>query len=250
MSDKKAEFKEKKKRESDRLAEVIEENARRREQRQFLEELSHRITIARQGRLHFEKDELTEAMQCYRRFLSITARSFNVEMKDMHPKYFEEKYRVSESLLVSAICLDLAKILDHVGTPEAKAERGLLLRLFVLFTSGMSFQFFVSENLRKYLQYSKTLKHRAEFEGAYQAIKKKKLCFVATAAFQSVSAPEVEALRIFRDRSLAPSPMGSWIIKAYYAIGPILAFPVQNISPLRRLVKIVLVLIVKALPKN
>ncbi len=241
---KKEEFKEKKKRESDRLAEVIEENARRREQRQFLDELSRRISIARQGRIHFEKDELSEAMNNYRRFLSITARSFNVEIKDMHPKYFEDKYRVSESLLVSAICLDLAKILDHVNTDDARVERALLLRLFVLFTSGMPFQFFVSENLRKYLQYSKTLQHRSEFEAVYQAIRKHKLCFVATVAFQSVEAPEVVALRRFRDDVLLQSRSGRLAINLYYKVGPALAV-ITKVPPLRMLLRRGITLFVK-----
>jgi hypothetical protein len=223
MSDKKEEFKEKKRRETDRLAEVIEENSRRRDQRQFLEELSRRISIARQGRIHFEKNELSEAMQNYRRFLNITARSFDVEMKDMHPKYFEEKYRVSESLLVSAICLDLAKILDHIDSAESRTERSLLLRLFVSFTLGMPFQFFVSENLRKFLQYSKTVEHRSEFDTAYQQIRKHNMCFVATAAFQSAEAPEVIALQRLRDQVLRKNFAGRMFIHFYYFIGPWLA---------------------------
>ena len=143
--------------------------------------------------------------------------------------------------------MDLAKILDHVATPEAKTERGLLLRLFVLFTIGMPFQFFVSENLRKYLQYSKTLKHRPEFESAYQAIKKRKLCFVATAAFESINAAEVSALRKFRDLHLVKNYGGRLFVRFYYFIGPALAIPVHKIPALRRIVRRALTRLVRHL---
>lgn len=222
-TDKKKEFEEKKRRESDRLAEVIEENQRRREQKAFLEELGKRISIARQGRLHFEKNELVEAMHNFRRFMSITARSLNCEVKDMHPRLFEEKNRVSESLLISAICMDMAKILDHMNTDDSRQERSTYFRLFVNFTLGMPFQFFVSENLRKYIQYSKMIRHKAEFQNAYDVIKKNRGCFVATVAFSDPEAPEVVRLRRFRDDRLLRSVAGRLAAALYYRTGPLAA---------------------------
>ncbi|NUM87865.1 MAG: hypothetical protein HUU37_01550 [Bdellovibrionales bacterium] len=226
--DKKKEFEEKKRRESDRLAEVIEENQRRREQKAFLEELGKRISIARQGRLHFEKNELVDAVVQFRRFLNITARSLNCEVKDMHPRLFDEKNRVSESLLVSAICLDMAKIMDHMNTPEAVQERHMYFRLFVNFTVGMPFQFFVSENLRKYIQYSKVIRHKSEFQGSYDVIKKNRGCFVATVAFADSHHPAVLRLRRFRDERLHTSVPGRLVSAAYYRLGPCAARAIQN----------------------
>ena len=45
-------------------------------------------------------------------------------------------------------------------------------------------------------------------------------CFIATAVYGDTLAPEVIALRAFRDRHLAPSVWGRACIKAYYAISP------------------------------
>ncbi len=227
-NDKKKEFEEKKRRESDRLVEVIEENQRRREQKAFLEELAKRITIARQGRMHFENDELVDAMNNFRRFMSITARKMSCEIKDLHPRLFDEKVRVSEALLISAICMDMAKILDHMKTDEGQQERATYFRLFVNFTVGMPFQFFVSENLRKYIQYSKVLKHRSEFQAVYDTIKKNRGCFIATAAFGNETAPQVLRLRRFRDERLHRFAVGRLLSSFYYFCGPAAARFVAN----------------------
>ena len=48
-------------------------------------------------------------------------------------------------------------------------------------------------------------------------------CFVATAAYGDPAAPEVETLRLFRDRVLARSSLGRAFIAIYWRVGPVLA---------------------------
>jgi len=45
-------------------------------------------------------------------------------------------------------------------------------------------------------------------------------CFIATAAYGDIDAPEVEQLRRFRDRRLLTNPFGRGFVKAYYRISP------------------------------
>lgn len=50
---------------------------------------------------------------------------------------------------------------------------------------------------------------------------KKGGCFIATAAYGFYSAPQVQALRLFRDRFLMTSPLGRAFVEWYYHYGPI-----------------------------
>lgn len=205
---------------SEKLVETIRENERRKEQRQFQEELAKRIQLARDGRYAYERKDLKTATINYKKFLQITAKSLGADVKDMHPKLFDEKARVSESLLVSAIAFDLAKIFDRVN--NGQAERLLYLRLLVLFTAGMPFQFFVAENVSKFLKYTPNILNKNEFKAAHKAIRKGGFCFIATVCF-GPDAPEVERFRRFRNEVLWQTPGGGLVVDAYYWISPSIA---------------------------
>jgi hypothetical protein len=62
-----------------------------------------------------------------------------------------------------------------------------------------------------------------------------KACFVATATYQSEHAPEVEFLRVFRDRVLRRHGGGRAFIDLYYRVGPLLAVSVERLPLLRPL---------------
>jgi len=47
-----------------------------------------------------------------------------------------------------------------------------------------------------------------------------RMCFIATAAYGDIDAPEVEQLRKFRDRSLMSNPFGRGFVAAYYRMSP------------------------------
>ena len=59
----------KQKERSDKLEAQIREGEKRKQERQFLEELAKRITIAREGRTYIERRNYPAAMNAYRRFL-------------------------------------------------------------------------------------------------------------------------------------------------------------------------------------
>ncbi len=214
---------------SSRIEEQIRESQKRKEEKQFLEELSKRVSIGREGRMDFEKQDYPAAIAKYRRFLSVTARSLNVEVSEMRPSLFDDKVRAQECLLISAILLDLCKILDKLSNTSADEERRLYQRLYVAFTVGQPFQGFAAENLRKHILYGKSIKHKGEFWGVYNSIKIQRFCVVATAVLGE-DAPELDRLRRFRDGSLSRSSLGLSFIHAYYRGGPHL-IPVINLIP-------------------
>ncbi|RLE41832.1 hypothetical protein DRJ48_04780 [Candidatus Woesearchaeota archaeon] len=62
-------------------------------------------------------------------------------------------------------------------------------------------------------------------------------CFIATAAYGSEYAPQLNTLREFRDKVLLPSKIGAWFVKAYYRVSPPIAKFVAKSRVLRFIVR-------------
>lgn len=232
---------------SSKIEEQIKEAQKRREDKLFLEELGKRISIARDGKMAMEKGDYSAALASYRRFLTLTAKAFKVEVEGLKPDLFDEKNRASESILISAVFLDLMKMLDKLTSGTAKQERASYHRLFVRFTVGQPFQGFSAENLRRYISTSKTLQNKKEFQATYAKVANQKFCFVATWAFENESAAEVVMLRNFRDEKLLFWPMGKQFVRVYYFIGPTLVRALMPIPHSRQIIKAALTKIIRAL---
>jgi hypothetical protein len=62
-------------------------------------------------------------------------------------------------------------------------------------------------------------------------------CFIATAAYGSSLAPQVQHLRSFRDRFLMPYSLGQWFVGLYYRYSPPLAEVLAQHDDLRAVVR-------------
>ncbi len=65
-------------------------------------------------------------------------------------------------------------------------------------------------------------------------------CYIATAVYGSYDAPEVRALRRFRDEVLSESMAGRAFIRTYYAVSPPIARRLENAGRVNRLVRRIL----------
>ncbi|MCE9572380.1 MAG: fibronectin type III domain-containing protein [Deltaproteobacteria bacterium] len=65
-------------------------------------------------------------------------------------------------------------------------------------------------------------------------------CFVATAAYGSFLANDVEMLRRFRDQYLQSHVLGELLVETYYSVGPAVAGVVEHSDPLRAMARDVL----------
>lgn len=75
-------------------------------------------------------------------------------------------------------------------------------------------------------------------------------CYIATAVYGSYDAPPVMTLRRFRDEALAPSAVGRWFIRGYYALSPSLASHFSSGHPMNALGRRLLDVIVARLEQS
>jgi hypothetical protein len=75
-------------------------------------------------------------------------------------------------------------------------------------------------------------------------------CFIATAAYGTPFAEEIDVLRNWRDDYLAQSPIGQKFIKTYYSLSPSVANNISTSDTKRKIVRITLNPIVKILKGN
>ena len=65
-------------------------------------------------------------------------------------------------------------------------------------------------------------------------------CFIATAAYGDIDAPEVDQLRRFRDRSLMTNAVGRGFVRTYYRVSPPIARLIARKPKLRLMTRKVL----------
>ena len=64
-----------------------------------------------------------------------------------------------------------------------------------------------------------------------------KKCYIATVCYGNIDAPEVEKLRVFRDKHLASSKIGLRFINSYYNFSPAIANWMKNKKMLNKTIK-------------
>jgi DNA-directed RNA polymerase subunit RPC12/RpoP len=142
-----------------------------------------------------------------------------------------------------------AKLIVHGG--ETDSAKGISEKeLIDLLKAGNFLQ-----AIKQYKDSSgKGLKESKEYVEALaqkNGIEVKKGCFVATACYGDYNAPEVKALRRFRDERLAATCRGRTFIRLYYAVSPSLANCIAGSPLLKRAVRTLLLdAVVKRLPEK
>lgn len=109
---------------------------------------------------------------------------------------------------------------------------------------GERFIFDFGEQLPKCPQCGKLLQLRTTNDSLHRMTirsRYKRRCFIATAAYGSPFASDIDVLRAFRDQVLERTTFGRFWIKIYYVLSPPIAFVISKSTYLKIIVRRVLI---------
>ena len=179
-----------------------------------------RVALIKKARQCMSLKQYSEAAIAYEKYLKILDIVFEVKKGDtLRPEAFKESARTTELTVVASVYWDLLRIYDINERYQDRMQRSARqLAMFIQFTPVYP------DILRKAELFKKTAKNPAIVKQFLKmANKERARCFIATAAFESPVAPEVVALRIFRDSTLRVHPLGRAFITFYYKHSPTIA---------------------------
>ena len=176
----------------------------------------NRFKELRRGQEHLQDGELSEAAECYSRYLSTLAKFFEVEKEELKPELFDPEKDLRELLLISNVYWDLAKIYDKNSRLEHQMIK--CLEQFIRFTSGYKYQYANARMIKNYLKRGKA-RHAQSFKSAYEKIKLESgSCFISTYCF-GTSHPITLQLRLLK-RDALKSSFGNFGVDLYYRFSP------------------------------
>lgn len=179
-----------------------------------------RVMLIKKARHSMGQKLYSEAAVSYEKYLKILDIVFDVKKGTrLKPEVFKESARTQELTVVASVYWDLMRIYD---TNEKYADRmtnaAKQLAVFVQYTP------IYPDIIRKAESFSRTARHPQIVKQFLKlSAQERPRCFVATSAFESPLAWEVQSLRYFRDHTLKKSALGRYFILKYYQHSPRIA---------------------------
>lgn len=178
-----------------------------------------RVNLIRRARTMMQEKHYSEAAVAYEKYLKILEMVFGCKKgQRLTPEMFKDNARTSELTVVTSVYWDLLRIYDtgdSYGDRQEIAAKQLaaFVRYTPIFPDIIKKANLFMKQARKPNVIKMFLKAASE-ENAR--------CFIATSAF-GPAAPEVTALRAWRDQTLKRSARGRWFVKNYYRHSPKIA---------------------------
>ena len=200
-----------------------------------------RLAFTKKGHSLMQEKYFSEAAVVYEKYLKILELVFECASGQLNPDHFKDSARTAELSVVTSVYWDLLRIYD---TSDAYGDRqrkaALQLGKFAPLTPVFP------DLLKKAYIFQKKCRH-PEVVKAFvnSATKARPRCFVATSAFESPMAIEVQTLRNYRDQYLKKSILGRKFIYAYYKISPHIACALDKHSFLKKPVRLALQILIK-----
>ncbi|MFP5520226.1 MAG: CFI-box-CTERM domain-containing protein [Bdellovibrionia bacterium] len=213
----------------------------RAKEQQRLQLWRSRVGLIKKARLCMTQKMFSEAAVAYEKYLKILEIVFDVKKgSTLTPDLFKESARTTELTVVASTYWDLLRIYDsHEKYADRMQKAAKQLAVFVKFTP------IYPDIMKKAEIFAKSAKNPQIIRNFLKdANEQKGACFIATVSFYE-GAPEVQALRLWRDQTLMQSPAGQFFIKIYYHISPSIAEIISKSTLLKATSRALLKLLIK-----
>ncbi len=211
----------------------LEKQLARQQEEKRKELLRKRIEIAKEGVALYKAGQVIGAMRRYSQYILILEMWKKCGKGGLGPEHFDNKKDLFETVLISGIFWDFARLYDKSKRPEQRADMRMYLQKYVAFSKGFPYQPLSKEALRRFLN-SGRCQHVDDFKWAYKQLGGEK-CFIAHALIYELQWREIQALMDFRDQTLSKTRSGRAFIWTYYRIAPLLAKPIEKLPRIIRI---------------
>ena len=200
----------------------------------------NRVDFLKQARNLMSIRAYPEAAIMYEKYMKSVAIGFEIKPTEITPEIFKDARHRKEHTIMAYVFWDLYKIYD---TNEKYAERQKMVaqKLVEFAKSNNNIQADLARKLHNYVRFATNKQLTNE---VLKSVDKNLIrCFIATAAFDSRSATEVQILCAFRDVILKRYFLGRLFINTYYQISPQIARSLDHHpaakKPVRKILSII-----------
>lgn len=200
-----------------------------------------RVAFIKKGHSLMRQKMYSEASVVYEKYLKILEIVYECGSGQLTPEMFKDSARTAELSVVTSVYWDLMRIYD-ISDLYGDRQRKAALQLARFSTYTPIFP----DLLKRAHAFQRNSRHPDIVKlFIMTATKQRPRCFVATSAFESPVATEVQILRHYRDYQLKNSALGRALIKSYYKYSPRIACFLDKHVALKAPVRLILRLLIK-----
>jgi hypothetical protein len=180
----------------------------------------NRVQLIKRARTMMSEKKFSEAAVAYEKYIKVLEAVFGAKKGEpLHPDMFKDNARTSELTVVASVYWDLLRIYDTSSQyGERQDTAAKQLALFIRFTPVYP------DIIKKAEAFVRQAKNPSAIKKFLKSsAKQRPRCFIATSAFESPYAIEVQSLSLWRDQTLRKSYLGRLFIYAYYKVSPAFA---------------------------
>lgn len=178
-----------------------------------------RIPLIKKGHALMANKLYSEAAVSYEKYLKVLELVFDCKAGELNPESLKESARTAELTVIVGAYWDLLRIYDSNDRySDRQKHAAFQLAKFINYTP------IYPDIMKKAMIFITQARHPDIVKSFISNAKKKRTrCFVATSAFETPAALEVQYLRSYRDQTLKQTFWGRKFILLYYKFSPEIA---------------------------